>query len=256
MRGLLPPALHQVAGVDYAGRYQATQDSERVGGDFYDVHPADGQVDDAETLAVLGDVCGKGLDAAVPTGKIRATPQALLPMSVDHLRVLRLLNDALRTTHDARFATLVLASVQRDGAGVRLRLACGGHPAPLVVRADGKVQEADTRGTLVGALPVVEATTAEVRLAPGETCLLFSDGVTEARGGPFGDDLFGDERLQQALAECAGMPADAVVERVQMLAAQWIGSRTHDDIALLAVTAPRGQHLTAVGGQGRGRYTA
>ncbi|MEQ3550886.1 PP2C family protein-serine/threonine phosphatase [Pseudonocardia nematodicida] len=254
MRDLLPPRLQHVAGVEYAGGYRPSQDSERVGGDFYDVHPAvDGT---EETLAVLGDVCGKGLEAAVLTGKIRSALHALRPMSGDHLRMLRLLNEALLTDDDARFVTLVLASVSRIGSDVRLRLTCAGHPPPLIIRADGRVEEAATSGTLVGALPTIEATTYETRIAPGETCLLYTDGITEAQGGPLGRDQFGEERLQRAAAECAGMPAEAVVERVRMLAAEWVGRNAHDDMAVLAITAPRGQHLTAVGGHGRGRYTA
>ncbi|GAB3008132.1 hypothetical protein GCM10017788_32050 [Amycolatopsis acidiphila] len=252
MRDLLPPVLHQVAGVEFAGAYRPSQDSEHVGGDFYDVHPGV----DGESLAVLGDVCGKGLEAAVLTGKIRNTLQALLPMADDHKRMLELLNGSLVNSHDTRFVTLVLASAARHGGGVRLRLTSAGHLPPLIVRANGHVEEAETAGTLVGVLPQIQASTAEVTLAPGETCLLYTDGITEARGGPLGDGMYGEERLRRALAECCGMPAEAVVERVQMLASQWVGRNSHDDMAVLAITAPRGQHLTAVGGHGRGRYTA
>ncbi|QFZ24343.1 serine/threonine-protein phosphatase [Saccharothrix syringae] len=254
VRDLLPPTLRQLGGVEYAGRYRASVDTERIGGDFYDVHPVPGGEDEA--LAVLGDVCGKGLEAAVLTGKVRTTLQALLPLAADHQRVLRLLNNALLSTHDSRFVTLVLASVRRVGAHVRLRLTSGGHLPPLVVRATGEVHEVATSGTLVGVLPEITSTTAEVVLAPGETCLLYTDGITEALGGPMGDEMFGEERLRAALADCAGMPADAIVEHVHMLASQWVGSGEHDDIAVLAVTAPRGRHLTAVDGHGRGRYTA
>ncbi|MGD9990223.1 SpoIIE family protein phosphatase [Pseudonocardia sp.] len=256
MRELLPPTVQQLDGVEFAARYRPSQDEERIGGDFYDVHPVGGAGKPDESLVVLGDVCGKGLDAAVMTGKIRSGLRALLPFADDHLRLLQLLNAALLDADDTRFATLVLASVRRAGGTARLRLTCGGHPAPLVVRSDGTVAEVATAGTLVGALPEVTATTAEVTLGPGETCLLYTDGITEARGGPFGDEQFGDDRLHDALAGCAGMPADAVVERIQMLASQWVGRRRHDDMAVFAVTAPRGQHLTAVGGHGRGRYTA
>jgi serine phosphatase RsbU (regulator of sigma subunit) len=254
MRELLPPKIQQLDGVEFAARYRASQDEERVGGDFYDVHPAAGP--DASSLVVLGDVCGKGLDAAVLTGKIRSALHALLPFADDHLRMLQLLNGALLDAHDTRFATLVLASVQRDASAVRLRLTCGGHPAPLIVRTDGTVEEAATRGSLIGALPEVVATTADVSLGAGETCLLYTDGITEAQGGPFGDEQYGEDRLRAALSECAGMPAEAVAERIQMLASQWVGRGGHDDMAVLAITAPRGQHLTAVGGHGRGRYTA
>ncbi|MFC1231118.1 MULTISPECIES: PP2C family protein-serine/threonine phosphatase [Streptomyces] len=254
MRELLPPTLRQVQGVEFAGGYRASRDTERIGGDFYDVHPPGEDL--PETLAVLGDVAGKGLEAAVLTGKIRNTLHALLPMADDHARMLRLLNNALRTSHHTRFATLVLASVRREERDVVLRLTSAGHPAPLIVRRDGTVEEADTCGTLIGVLPAVTSRTAQVRLTPGETCLLFTDGVTEARGGPLGDTMFGEERLKRAMAECAGMPAEAVVERVQMIVSQWIGHRRHDDIAVMAITAPRGAPPGAVDGASLGRFTA
>ncbi|AEK43718.1 protein serine phosphatase with GAF(s) sensor(s) [Amycolatopsis mediterranei S699] len=136
MRDLLPPTLEQLGGIEFAGRYRPARDGERIGGDFYDVHPvvtAEGE----GSLAVLGDVCGKGLDAAVLTGKIRTTLRALLPMAVDHHRLPGRLNRTLGDNADARFVTLVLASARREGATVRLRLTCAGHPPPLIVRADG-----------------------------------------------------------------------------------------------------------------------
>jgi serine phosphatase RsbU (regulator of sigma subunit) len=237
MRELLPPVLRSVHGVEYAGRYRTAGDHERVGGDFYDVHP--GADASQETFVVLGDVAGKGLDAAVLTGKIRNTLHALLPLASDHGQVLTLLNGALLTSHHTRFATMVLASVRREGSGVRLRLTSAGHMPPLLVRTDGTVEEAATHGALVRALPTVTVRTAETVLAPGETCLLYTDGITEARGGPLGDELFGERRLHQALVEGAGMPGEAIVERVQMLAAQWLGPGSHDDMATVAISAPR-----------------
>ncbi|GHJ38039.1 PP2C family protein-serine/threonine phosphatase [Streptomyces sp. TS71-3] len=236
MREILPPRLGPVRGVDFAGGYRAAHRTERVGGDFYDVHPGSGA--GSETLAVLGDVCGKGLDAAVLTSRIRTTVEALLPMAGDHMRMLRTINRTLLGTPDTSFATLVLASVARRGRRVHLRLTSGGHPPPLVVWADGAVRETRTRGTLIGVLDDIEAEPDEVDLAPGETCLLFSDGITEARGGPLGGAMFGSERLAAGLGACAGMPAEAVVEHIQMLAAEWVGESRHDDMAVLAVTAP------------------
>ncbi|MFC9746742.1 PP2C family protein-serine/threonine phosphatase [Streptomyces niveus] len=256
MRELLPPVLHDVSGVEFAGAYRPAADSERVGGDFYDVHPAPADAEGQESLVILGDVCGKGLEAAVLTGKIRNTLHALLPMADDHQRVLSLLNGALLNSHHTRFATLVLASAVRHAGSVRLRLTSAGHPAPLIVRGDGQVEEVRTHGTLVGALPEAPAVTVEATLAPGETCVLFSDGITEARGGPLGDDQYGDDRLHSALSQCAGMPAAAVVEHIQMLASQWVRGGRHDDMAVVAITAPRNNHLSAVGGRGPGRFTA
>ncbi|MET9465711.1 PP2C family protein-serine/threonine phosphatase [Streptomyces sp. NPDC006544] len=254
MRELLPPTLHQISGVDYAGGYRPSKDHERVGGDFYDVHPS--AVEGEPSLVVLGDVCGKGLQAAVMTGKIRNTMHALLPMAGDHQRMLGLLNTSLLNTENARFATMVLASAVRAGSSVDLRLTSAGHPAPLILRSDGLVEEAPTRGTLVGVLPTLVTQSADVTLASGDTCLLYTDGISEARGGPMGDTMFGEERLRRALAECAGLPAEAVVERVQMLTSQWVGDGKHDDMAVVVIAAPRTHHLTAVNGHTRGRFTA
>lgn len=254
MRELMPPALHQISGVDFAGSYRPSADHERIGGDFYDVHPA--AVEGEASLVSLGDVCGKGLEAAVLTGKIRNTLHALLPLADDHSRMLGLLNTALLNSHHARFVTLVLASARRRGNQVDLALTSAGHPSPLIIRADGTVHEADTRGTLVGALPAITAATVTESLAPGESCVLYTDGITEAKGGPMGDDLFGDERLKRALAGCVGMPAEGIVEHVQMLAAQWLGDRRHDDMAVVVISAPRTHHLSAVNGHTRGRFTA
>ncbi|REH30653.1 serine phosphatase RsbU (regulator of sigma subunit) [Kutzneria buriramensis] len=238
-RDLVPPQLHEVDGIEFAGGYQPSATTERVGGDFYDLHPAG--TAGHESFLVLGDVCGKGLEAAVVTGKIRNTLHALLPLAHNHQRILTMLNSALLGSHHTRFATLVFASAVREGPDVRLRLTNAGHLPPLIVRNDGTVDEARTRGRLVGVLPTVHANTTVVRLAPGESCLLYTDGITEAKGGPLGEAYFGEQRLKDVLSECAGIPGEAIVERVHMLAAEWIGDNQHDDIAVLAITAPRHQ---------------
>ncbi|MFE9435256.1 PP2C family protein-serine/threonine phosphatase [Streptomyces sp. NPDC006640] len=254
MRELLPPALHQISGVDFAGGYRASRDHERIGGDFYDVHPA--SVEGEESFAVLGDVCGKGLEAAVLTGKIRNTLQALLPMAGDHQRMIDLLNGALLNSHHTRFATLVMASAVREAGSVHLRVTSAGHQPVLIVRHDGTVEEGSSRGTLVGTFPKAPATTMHETLAPGEFCMLFTDGFTEAKGGPLGDEFFGEDRLKAAVSQCAGMPAEAVVEHIQMLASQWVGGGSHDDMAVIVIAAPRSHHLSAVDGHTRGRFTA
>jgi serine phosphatase RsbU (regulator of sigma subunit) len=254
MRDLLPPQLRSVHGIEFAGRYRASEDYGVVGGDFYDLHPA--ATSDGETLVVLGDVCGKGLDAAMLTGKIRNTLHALTPLAGDHRAVLELLNEAMLSAEHARFATLVLASVVNRDGEVVLRLSSAGHLPPLIIRDGGRVEQADTCGTLIGALPNISVQSFETTLAPGETCVLYTDGVTEARGGPLGAFHLGEARLGAALAECAGMPAEAVVERVMRLASEWTGPQVHDDIAVVAITAPRRTHLSAVNGRTRGRYTA
>jgi serine phosphatase RsbU (regulator of sigma subunit) len=234
-RDLLPPVLRRYEKVELAGRYRAAAESERVGGDFYDVHELPGD----ELFVVLGDVCGKGLDSAVQTGKVRTTLHALLQVVDDHDQMLRALNQALLTTDQSRFITVVVGTVRPVEEGLRLALTSGGHPPPLIVRTGGTVEPARTRGTLVGILPEIKTTTDEVLLEPGDSCLLYTDGVIEAVGGPLGDEEFGEERLRRALAACGGMPAEALVEHVHMLASNWVGAGAHDDIAVVAITAPR-----------------
>jgi serine phosphatase RsbU (regulator of sigma subunit) len=242
---LLPPELPRTDGMEVVGAYQPAQDAVRVGGDFYDVFPPAGPA--AETVIVLGDVCGKGAGAAVLTGKVRQTLRALRLVERRPDAMLDVLNQALlqpgRKPH--RFVTLVVGTVCRIESGrLRLNLASGGHPAPLVLRADGTVDEVPTRGTLIGAVPRTVVQPATVELAPGELCLLFSDGLTEARGGATGQELYGEHRLRTALGSCRGMPADAVVERIRQLVSDWGHGGTHDDIAMLAVRAPTRTPLT------------
>ena len=260
-RALIPPPIERLEGIDLASSYRPARAADLIGGDFYDVHPPrslSGENDGpGETLLMLGDVCGKGPGAAILTGKIRNTLAALRRLEPRHGQLLELLNATLLDDHDARFVTLVLAGATPAGNGrVGLRLTSAGHPAPLLLRADGSVEQAATRGTLIGAVPDISSTTWTTVLEPGEMCLLFSDGVTEARGGPGGREMFQDQRLKDALAECAGMPVEAMVERIELVTSQWLGGGEHDDIALMAIGAPRrGSHLTMVNGHGRGRYT-
>ncbi|MFI0242427.1 PP2C family protein-serine/threonine phosphatase [Streptomyces sp. NPDC016845] len=251
MRDLLPPDLGRVHGICFSARYRASVAGERVGGDFYDLHPAD--TPEAETVAVLGDVCGKGLEAAVTAGKVRNALKALVPFAADHTRLLTLLNSALLSSEQPPFVTLALATAVREDIRVRLRVSSAGHPAPLVVRTTGRVEEARTHGTLIGAFAGFECETAEVTLEPGETCLLFSDGITEARGGPLGDVMFGEDRLRTVLSQCAGMPPEVITERVQMIVAQWVGEGRHDDMAVLAIGAPHDHRPTTLNEPNRRR---
>ncbi|MEV6350363.1 PP2C family protein-serine/threonine phosphatase [Actinoplanes sp. NPDC051851] len=235
---LLPPELPRVDGFELAGSYQSARDAIRVGGDFYDAFGPTEQSPD--TVIALGDVCGTGPEAAVLTGKVRQTLRALRLVGAGPEAMLRVLNQALlESPRQHRFVTLVVGSVSRaDHGRVRLRLASGGHPAPLILRADGTVEEVATRGTLIGAVRETVVHPAGAELAPGEICLLYSDGLTEARGGPAGDEQYGETRLRQALASCAGIPVEAVLERIRQLVSDWVHGGVRDDIAMLAVRAP------------------
>ncbi|MCD2196015.1 serine/threonine-protein phosphatase [Actinomycetospora endophytica] len=252
---LEPPRLPEaVDGLVLGSAYRPARESLRVGGDFYEVLPV---TPSGETPFLLGDVCGKGIEAAVLSGRVRQSLHALRLVERDPAALLDLLNAALLDAADLdaagaaptmpRFATMVLGDARPTPDGsVRLRLATGGHPPPYVLRADGSVVEVRLSGTLVGALRDGEFGATEVLLRPGDTCLLYSDGVTEARGGPDGRDFYGEERLEGALASCVGAPAQVVCERVLQLLSAWLGGRDHDDVALLALQAPpavpRGDH--------------
>ncbi|MGI5239834.1 SpoIIE family protein phosphatase [Dactylosporangium sp. CA-139066] len=244
---LLPEAPPAVAGLGWGTAYRPARSTMQIGGDFYGAHPIDGGA-----LFFLGDVSGKGVDAAVLTGKVRHSLRALRRVEPDPRRLLQLLNDMLlEGTTDGRFATMVLGTAQPlRGGGLRLTLAGGGHLPPLVLRADGRVEAVELRGMLVGVTDTPVFGQASVLLGPGETCLLYTDGVTEARGGYRGDEMFGPRRLTTALDGCAGMPAPALAERVEQLTIDWLGGRDHDDIAVLAVRAEPAR----TGSQGASRH--
>ncbi|MEU8131558.1 PP2C family protein-serine/threonine phosphatase [Micromonospora sp. NPDC049049] len=235
---LLPVEPVEATGVQWGTAYRPAQAGLRIGGDFYGSH----RLPDGGSVFFLGDVSGKGVEAAVFTGQLRQCLQALHRLESHPARLLRLLNDALLETTQAhgegRFATIVLgvARPERDG-GLTLTMAGGGHLPPLVLRASGEVETVPLRGMLIGVVPDPRVGEVTVRLAPGETCLLYSDGVTEARGGRRGDEQFGPERLISALTGCHRMPAPALAERVEQITCDWLAQGDHDDIAVLALRA-------------------
>lgn len=234
---LLPPELPRLPGMTLAGGYRAAGDSLRIGGDFYDVFPTG-----EGGLLALGDVCGKGVGAAVLTGRVRQSLQTLRLVEQRPRELLELLNRALLDAPDAarraQFTTLLLGAVRREpGGGLRVRVAGGGHPAPLVARAGGGIETVRVGGMPVGALTDARFVDAEVRLAPGDLLLAYTDGVTEARGGPTELAMFGEDRLRQAVASGAGLPPAALVERVLQLVDEWLDGQPHDDIAMLVLAA-------------------
>ncbi|GLX47104.1 hypothetical protein Shyhy01_00540 [Streptomyces hygroscopicus subsp. hygroscopicus] len=233
--GLEPDPLPHVAGVHLGAAYRPARETLRLGGDFYQVRAdAEGGVG-----FFFGDVCGKGVEAAVFAGRVRQSLRSLALVESRPVRMLQLLNEALWEGDPTPFTTLVTGSVgsARDGALVVV-LAGGGHVPPLVLRKDGRVDEVHIGGTLVGALPDPDFHQTEIRLAAGELLLLYSDGVTEARGGPTEQEMYGERRLMRDLAACLGMPAGAVAERIDLRTGQWLAGADHDDLAVLAVQAP------------------
>jgi serine phosphatase RsbU (regulator of sigma subunit) len=248
---LLQPSLPEVPGLTVGAAYRPSDEGLLIGGDFYDVLPRG-----ATTTFLLGDVCGKGVDAAVSTGRVRQSVVALGRLEDDPVRLLEVLNSTMVETVPAdrapQFVTLVLgtATTLPDG-GLRLVLAGGGHLPPLVVRSGG-VESVDIGGMLVGAVPEARFRARTVDLAPGESCVLYSDGVTEAHGGVDGRQVFGEERLAAVLAGCDVLPAPGIAERVAQHATRWLTTGYHDDIAVLVVQAPipvqrtGGRHLHSV----------
>ncbi|MEU1606612.1 PP2C family protein-serine/threonine phosphatase [Micromonospora matsumotoense] len=249
---LVPVEPAETAGVQWGTAYRPAQASLRIGGDFYGAH----RLADGGAVFFLGDVSGKGVEAAVFTGQLRQCLQALHRVESHPGRLVKLLNDALLETTQAhgqgRFATLVLGTVRphRDG-GLSLTMAGGGHLPPLVLRNSGEVEAVPLRGMLIGVVPDPRVGEVTVRLAVGETCLLYSDGVTEARGGRRGDEQFGQDRLVHAVTACHRMPAPALAERIEQVTCDWLAHGDHDDIAVLALraTGPGGRsrrHLHSV----------
>ena len=242
---LVQPPLPHVPGLTLGAAYRPADEGLLIGGDFYDVLHRPGSA----TTFLLGDVCGKGVDAAVSTGRVRQSVVALGRLVNDPVRLLEALNATMLETVAAdrapQFVTLVLGSATPLlGGGVRLLLAGGGHLPPLVVRPGG-VEAVDIGGMLVGAVPEARFRARTVDLAPGESCVLYSDGVTEAQGGVDGRQAFGEERLAEVLAGCDVLPAPGIAERVAQHVVRWLGTGYHDDVAVLVVQAPIPVHPRA-----------
>lgn len=232
---LLPPELPVVPGVTMAGGYRAAGDTLRIGGDFYEVFPHP-----RGALFALGDVCGKGVGAAVLTGRVRQSLQTLRLVEQSPLELIHLLNQALFDAPDAarrsQLTTVLLGSLDRGPAGLDVRIAGGGHPAPLLVTADGTVTPVPVGGMPVGALSAARFAETRVHLDPGDLLLAYTDGVTEARG-PRDAAMFGEARLRAALVAAAGQPPAALIDRVLRAVDDWLDGQAHDDIAMLAVGA-------------------
>jgi phosphoserine phosphatase RsbU/P len=234
-RSLLPPALPDVPGLETTAHYHFASLNE-VGGDFYDLF-ALGQ--DRWGL-FLGDVSGKGADAAAVTSMIRYTLRAAAAYDPDPGMVLSTLNDALREEferHDGHFCTAIFGVLTPDGDGFTLTLASGGHPLPLLIGADGTASYPPIQGgPFIGVFDGAAFTATAMRLGPGDTLLLYTDGLTEARTGP-GRDRYGDQALRAFAASIAPATASAAVSAIIGLL-DGFGDGLDDDIAVLALGVP------------------
>jgi PAS domain S-box-containing protein len=229
---LLPPVLPQIPGIEVAARFRAAGDGAEVGGDFYDLFPTAG----GHWATVMGDVCGKGADAAAVTALARHTIRAASMQHARPSRVLELLNEALlrdETREDRRFCTVAYALLERAGDGVAACLASAGHPLPYVIRASGSVEQVGRSGTLLGIISDVEIGDLQLALEPGDTLVLYTDGVIEARGD--GSPELGETGLARLLEACAGARPEDVAARIEEASLEAYGGPPTDDIAVLVL---------------------
>ena len=227
---LLPPELPTIDGIKLAARYLPADEASEVGGDFYDVFRA------GEGWGVLvGDVCGKGAKAAAATALARYTVRASFAAGVAGPgQALALLDATLREEGDGeRFVTAVLGVLEREGHGrVRLLLACGGHPSPIVLRADGRRELLDPEGRVIGIEVAGGWEVAEVTLGPGDAVLLYTDGVTEADRR---DPLLPRELVDLLPPGTHLLEADGLADLLERIARERGGERLRDDVVVLAV---------------------
>ncbi|MEU1040680.1 SpoIIE family protein phosphatase [Streptomyces sp. NPDC005907] len=232
-RPLLPPRLPDLPGFDLAARYTPFSHGLHIGGDFYDAFTAA----DGRHVLVLGDVCGKGPDAAAITGLVRHTLWTAAQHTSDPAHVLNLVNNALRR-QNTPFCTLIYVVIDTAHTPARLRIASAGHPSPLLRRADGDTAPLETRGTLLGVLDTPHLPVTEVELRDGDTLVLYTDGFTEGAGAA-------DQRTPEDLAAIvtslppgdASHPARDMATALMDDAHRWWGGRLRDDLAVLTLTA-------------------
>jgi sigma-B regulation protein RsbU (phosphoserine phosphatase) len=234
-RSLLPPTLPEVPGLEAAAYYHFASLDE-VGGDFYDLFA----LSHDRWGLFLGDVCGKGAASAIVTSQIRYTLRAAAVYEPDPGAVLSSLNTAMRDNrggNDGLFCTAVFGLLSPDGDGFSLTLASGGHPPPLLLRSDGSAgYHLIAHGPLLGIFtdPVFPVST--TRLAPGDTVLLYTDGLPEARTG-HGRSRYGVDALSSFAAGIAPATASATVTAISQLLDSFANG-LDDDTAVLALGVP------------------
>lgn len=235
---LLPPTLPQVDGIGFGAAYVPM--GREVGGDFYDVIA----LPDGRWLVVVGDVSGKGVSAAVVTGLVREVVRVLIRDARPVAHVLARLNETLAERGAGHFCTLALATVAGPAADGHLQVEVhlAGHEPPVLVRANGTAGLVGLFGTALGLLESITSSVLELRLAPGDALVFYTDGVTERRRGPAlrsrpsaDNELFGPRRLCEAASGLAGLPADAIAAGLRAAALGFGSEPPRDDIAVLAI---------------------
>ena len=226
---LLPPNLPTVAGMDLAATYRAAAAGTTVGGDFYDVFP----LGERGWGVVIGDVQGKGTEAATVTGIARHTIRTAA-MRRNPTGSLRVLNEALLRgdEHGGRFCTVLYGQLDVADDVARIEFASGGHPPALLRRADGTVEPVGGGGTLMGVIESIDLNHEQTALQPGDALVLYTDGVTEARGN---EGEYGEQRLAEAIADAPAATARELADAIERSVTAFSGGRFRDDIALLVL---------------------
>jgi PAS domain S-box-containing protein len=230
-QSLLPPDLPEIDGVTIEARFRPAGEGIEMGGDFYDAFEAG---EDAWAVTI-GDVCGKGPDAAALTALVRYTLRAVTMHERRPEHALELVNRAiLRNRNDDRFCSAVLAVIENRPSGVCVELASAGHPLPLLLRPDGSVEAIGARGHLLGLWPDFEAEPLSIELEPGDALILYTDGVTDARAP---ERILDTDDLAELVRGCAGAGAAVLAERIERTVSEGLAGEPRDDIAVLVIEA-------------------
>ena len=224
-RGLLPDALPVIDGLRLASLYRPAGEENLVGGDFYDAFPTA-----SGWMLLVGDVTGRGAEAAALTGQARHTLRTAGALLGDPDAALEQLNRALAQRTELTPCTVALVQLAPDLATANVR--CAGHPQPLLVR-DGEPRPVGHFGPMLGAWPDSHWRAERVALRPGDVLVLYSDGVTRHRRG---DGRFGDERLLAALRGVRD--ADGAVAAIDAALNAFQRGPQADDTAVLALNLP------------------
>jgi sigma-B regulation protein RsbU (phosphoserine phosphatase) len=226
---LIPPEPPVVPHLEIAAAYRPAGSGREVGGDFYDVF----QVAPDAWAVVVGDVSGKGIQAAVITSFVRHTVRSVAIAHPDPTDLLHALDEAMRSHGSEHHCTLVAARLEWEDPGWSIALALAGHPPALIRTPDGRITELGVPGTPAGLMSDPQFHTVRHKLGE-ETVTLFTDGVTEARGSS--GELFGDARLLELLAGLPGDPHD-IVASVVSATLTWQSDDASDDIAVVSFAA-------------------
>lgn len=227
---LIPPSLPHIEGLEVAAEFRPAVAGINVGGDFYDVFA----IGRDEWVVVIGDVCGKGVQAAGLTALARHTLRAVAVGLHSPGAALGALNDALLASESDRFCTATLVHLQRQGRSWLAVIGSAGHPAPLLIRPGATAVASPASGPLLGVLDHVEFDQAEIMLEPGDHLVLYTDGVLEARHDL---EFFGEERLLAAVARHSGSAA-GIVDGLVAEVLEFQHGRLRDDVAVVALGVP------------------